>query len=465
MAAPATAAETTISRTLAAFAVGLELAAVPAAVKRRAKLLLLDSVGVALASSTFDFGRAAARGLLAQEAGTTPVIGLPFRLTLRDAALVNGILIHGIDYDDTSIYGRVHPSSFCASTALTLSAHRGLSGSEMLAAYIVGLECSIRIGAVARGGFQRRGFHPTGIVASFGSSLIASRLMKLDSEQTAMAQGIAYATAAGNQEFVATMAWTKRMHPGWGAVGGITSAALASEGFTGPLTPYEGKFGLYRLFLGGDDWDFALATKALGQQWLLEDVAVKPLPACYFNIPLIDAALRIAAEHRPSPSEIGRIQILIPEAAINTICEPQEKKRRPTDSYAAEFSGFYAVAISLMRGRYSLHDLTSEALADPSILALADMITYAVDPKTTFPQHYAGAVLVHMRDGRTFEAREDIDRGSTKRPLSEADILEKFKANAERSLVKKNTADIIGAVMDVENCANVHDLAVLLSAS
>lgn len=319
---------------------------------------------------------------------------------------------------------------------------------------------------VRRGEFHhRRGFHPTGIVASFGSALAASRLMKLDAERTAMVQGIAYATASGNQEFVSTMAWTKRMHPDWCAVGGITSAALASEGFTGPLTPYEGKFGLYRLFLGGDDWDYALATKALYKKRLIEDIAVKPLPACYFNIPLIDAALRIVAEHRPLLREIDQVQILIPEAAINTICEPQALKRRPTVSYSAEFSGYYAVAIALARARFLLDDITAQALSDPSILALADKFIYKADPKSKFPQHYSGAVIVHMRDGRSFEAREDVDRGSSERPLSETDIIRKFQENAERTPVKEKTSAIIDAVMHLERCTDVRNIAGLLSTN
>lgn len=453
----------TVSQALAEFVVGFDLAAVPAAAQRRAKHLFLDSLGVALASSSFEFGRAAARGLLAVEGGTTPVIGIRERLTLKDAALVNGILVHGLDYDDTSIYGRVHPSPFCATTAFTLGGHRRKSGAEVLAAYIAGLECSVRIGSIAKGGFQKKGFHPTGIVASFGAALVASRLMKLTPEQTAMAQGIAYATASGNQEFAATMAWTKRMHPGWGAAGGITSAALASEGFTGPPTPYEGKFGLYRLYLGGDDWDYGLATKGLGQQWLVDDISMKPLPACYFNVPLIDAMLRIVAEHKPAQSDIDTIEVLVPEAAINTVCEPQDKKRRPADSYAAQFSAYYAAAGTLGRGRFSLDDLTPEALSDPAILAIVDKVKYVADPQTTFPQHYSGAVIVRMKDGRIFEAREDVDRGSSKRPLTETDVFEKFKENAARSSVAANAQRIADIVMNVENLKDMQELAALLS--
>ncbi len=453
----------TIAQQLADFVVGFDLAAVPASAQRRAKHLFLDTLGAALASSSFDFGEKAARGLKAVEGGTTSVIGLKDKLTLKDAALVNGILVHGLDYDDTSIYGRVHPSSFCGTTAFTLGAHRRLSGADVMAAYLAGLECSVRIGSIAKGGFQKKGFHPTGIVASFGAALVAGRLMKLSPEQTAMAQGIAYATAAGNQEFAATMAWTKRMHPGWGAAGGITAAALASEGFTGPPMSYEGKFGLFPLYLGGTDWDYSLATKELGQTWLVEGISMKPLPACFFNVPLIDAALRIATDHKPSATDIARIEVLLPEAAINTVCEPRATKSRPADSYAAQFSAYYVVASTLGRGRFSLDDLAPEKLGDPAIMAIADKVQYAVDPKTTFPRHYAGAVVVHMKDGRVIEAREDVDRGSPQRPLTETDVIAKFRGSAARSAVAANAERIVDMAMNLEMLKDTHELAALLS--
>ena len=454
----------TVARVLAEFALGFDLSRVPQSTTERARHLLLDAVGVALASSSFDFGRIAVQSLAGFESGPTPVIGFQERLPVGDAALVNGILIHGIDYDDTSIYGRVHPSSFCAATALALAAHCQAPGSELLASYIVGLEAAIRIGAVARGGLQRRGFHPGGVVAPFAASLIASRLLKLSVEQCCMAQGIAYATAAGNQEFAATMAWTKRFHPGWGSAGGITAAVLASRGFTGPARPYEGKAGLYRLYIGDEEPELTLASEALGDRWYLDEISIKPLPACYFNIPLIDAALHIARDHKPDIGNIEQIIAWVPPAAINTICEPQEHRRRPVDSYAAQFSAYFVIAAALKTGRFSLDDLTPSALSDPAILAVADKVVCRSDPDTTFPAHYSGAVTVRMCDGATYMAREDVDRGSPMRPLSNADIVEKFRANARRSALSDRTDVMISAILTIDACTDASDLAELLSA-
>ncbi|WP_375459454.1 MmgE/PrpD family protein [uncultured Enterovirga sp.] len=455
----------TLSERLGAFVANLRHEEVPEAVRRRAAFLMLDAVGAALASASFDFGRIAARALGGLETGRLPVIGRPERLSLRDAALVNGILVHGLDYDDTSAAGRLHPSSSCMPAALMTGIHLGSSGREVLTAYIAALETTIRLSAVAKGGFQRRGFHPTGVMGAFGGAFAAARLFGLDAAETATAQGIAYSTASGNQSYAATMAWTKRFHPGWGAAGGITAAALAKGGFVGPRHAYEGRFGLYAVYLGefAAECDLSLATVGLGLRWIVQEISLKPLPACYFNVPLIDAAARIAAEHSPLPEEIDSVTVLVPEAAIQQVCEPVARKRRPTDAYAAQFSAFYTVAATLVRGRFGLDDLDDAALADERVAALAQRVIHAVDPHTTFPKHYSGAVLVTMRDGTRFEARETVERGSPERALTEEDILAKFNGNATRVLLHEQVERLRDAILGIERMDDVRQLAPLLA--
>jgi 2-methylcitrate dehydratase PrpD len=455
-----TAVAETISGRLAAFTGDLSRDTIPQAIFSKAKFMLLDMVGAALASSSFEFGQRAVDGLLAIGGGSACVIGFRETLALRDAVLVNGILVHGLDYDDTSIYGRVHPSSSCGTTALGLGSELGVSGVEMLIAYIAALECTVRLGAVVKGGFQQRGFHPTGVVGTFGATLAAGRLLKLTPHEMIMAQGIALSMAAGSQEFAVEGAWTKRMHPGWAGAGGITAAALAKGGFTGPSLAYEGKRGLYQLYLGEliAQCDLDLATEALGSQWRIETVAFKPLPACYFNVPAIDAAVRLAEQHNLRASDIADVRVLLPAAAISLVGEPVSAKRRPRDSYAAQFSIHFTTAAALIRRRFTLDDLADSALHDPDILSLADRINYAIDEKTTFPKFYSAAVIVTTQDGRVLEAREDINRGAPERPLSEADITAKFMASAERVFAPDKTARIVDIILNVERLDNVMEL-------
>jgi len=450
----------TIASRLADFACKLRRETVPNEIFGKAKLLLLDMVGAALASASFDFGQRAVEGLLAFGSGPATVIGFRDKLALRDAVLANGILVHGLDYDDTSIYGRVHPSGSCGTTALALGADLGVSGTELLLSYIAALECTVRLGAVVQGGFQQRGFHPTGVVGTFGAAIAASRLFGLSPHQTAMAQGIALSMAAGSQEFAAEGAWTKRLHPGWAGAAGMTAAALAKGGFTGPALPYEGKRGLYRLYLGelAGQCELGLATERLGIDWQIATIAHKPLPACYFNVPTIDAAVRLAEQYQLRPADIAEVTAFLPQAAVQLVCEPKSAKRRPRDNYAAQFSIYFTTAAALVRRRFTLDDLEDTALRDPEILSLADRVDYVIDDRTTFPKFYSGAVVVTTRDGRKLEAREDVNRGAPERPMSETEIIAKFTDAAERIFDSAKAARLVEALLAIDKIDSVASL-------
>jgi len=451
----------TIAQQLGDFASGLTLERIPSATRQRAKLLLLDAIGVALVAASFDFGRRAVRGLATLDAGNAQVIGLPQKLSVRDAVLANGILAHGLDFDDTSISARVHAGAACMPAALTLAADLGKSGPQMLLAYVAGMECAMRIGTVAKGGFKEQGFYPIGVAGVFATAIIAGRLLGLDSAQLANAQGIAYSTASGNQEFVEEMAWTKRMHPGWAGVGGITAALLAKGGYVGPTLPYEGRNGVYRVYLGthAARSDISLATAGFNEVWEIDKVAFKPIPACYFSIAAIDAACALHHEHGLNAEHIEKVRILLPQAAIETVCIPADIRRRPVDTYAAVFSVYYGVAVALARGRYGLSDLEPKALADADVLSLIERSEYEIDPRTTFPKFYSGAVRVTTRDGRTFEQREDVHRGAPEKPLTESAIIAKFMDNAARSINVTQAECVRDAMLDIESVANVKTIA------
>jgi len=445
-------ADHTIADRLSRFAASLDYDAIPSGVLKLARMHLLDAVGAAFASASFEFARRTFAALAAFGSGDFEAIGMPGKLGLRDAVLFNGILTHGLDFDDTSIYGRVHPSSFLAPCILGMGAHVGATGKQALTAYIAGMECAIRIGAAARGGFQRSGFHPTGVVAAFGCAIAAGRLLKLTPEQLTMAQGIVYSTAAGNNEFTANDAWTKRMHAGWAGVCGITSAMLAAGGFVGPRTPYEGKFGLYKVYLGknAENADLDLATADLGTRWEVERVAFKPIASCHFNHPIIESTVAVVTEHDLKPADIKEIRALLPEAAIQTVCEPQAVKRAPSDIYGAQFSVYYAAACAAIRRRYTLADLDPPAPAVPEILELARRVTYAIDPDSSFPRQYSGGVEITTYDGRKYVGRDDVNRGSPERPLSDAEIEAKFLANAGRVLPAARAQALRDLILDIE---------------
>jgi 2-methylcitrate dehydratase PrpD len=428
-----------ISEDLAQFVGSFSTDRIPAAVTARAKHLILDAVGIALASTTYDFAHRAMTAISGLAgSGDSAVIGMPARLPLRDAALINGTLVHGLDFDDTHSGGVIHATASVLPTVLAVGARQRASGREMLAAYVLGVEVAARLGAVAKGAFHQVGFHPTGLIGAFACALAAGRLMGLGEKQLVMAQGLTLSAGSGSLEFLEDGAWNKRFHPGWAAVVGITAAALAQQGFVGAKRAYEGRFGLYASHLQNhfDPANLALATKGLGETWELLQVAVKPYPACHFVHACVDAAVALVHEQKLDPGEIERVQALVPAEVVKTVCEPAANKRRPANSYDAQFSIPFTVAAALRRGRFTLDELEDEALGDAEILKLADRVNYEIDPASTFPRHYTGEVIVTTRGGRTFRHREAVNRGNGERPLSEAAIIEKFRANAARAVAR-----------------------------
>lgn len=460
-------ATTPIARQLAAFVGTLDGDAIPAEVRERARLLILDAVGIALASTQYDFSHRTLNALREFGEGSSPVIGYGTHLSLRDAVTMNGFLIHGLDYDDTHTRGVIHATASCFPTAMGMGDDLAASGRDLVTAYIAGMEVATRLGSVAKGGFHQTGFHPTGLLGIFAATLIAGRMRDLTEDQLASAQGIALSLASGSLEFLQDGAWTKRIHPGVAGAQGITAAALARNGFVGPKAAYEGRFGLYASHLGPlfENCDLSLATEALGETWEVAKVAVKPLPACHFTHGSADAAVILREKHGLTPDMIESVRALVPGEVVKTVCEPVATKKRPQNSYDAQFSIPFAVASGIRHGRFGLRELEPAALNDPETLALAQKVDYEVDPNSPFPKYYSGEVIIRLKDGREISHREEINRGSSDRPLSAEDITRKFRENAAMALSASAVARIEDAVLSLDEIDNTQDFAALLAGN
>ena len=330
----------TISNALSRFASATRYEDIPAEVIGRAKLLMLDALGIALASSTYDFAAKAFAGVSRFGGGDSVVIGFDGSLPMRDAALMNGILVHGLDYDDTYLPGAVHTTATNVPCTLAVAGDTGASGRDWLTALTLGLEIAARVGQAGNGGFQKAGFHPTSVCGIMGACVAAGRLMGLDEAALTRAQGIALSMASGSMQPILDGTWTKRLHPGWAASAAITAAALASAGYVGPQEAYEGRYGFYKIFLGelSSKAEPASAAKALGEHWEFVRSSVKLFPACHQTHPFMNAAIAIANEHDVRPADIERIDTLVAEITRDMVFEPAEAKRRPDSSYAAQFS-------------------------------------------------------------------------------------------------------------------------------
>lgn len=455
----------TIAQKLSGFVEGLQGSSIPDAARERARHLILDAVGIALASTQYDFAHRTLSALRDFGEGPGEVIGYGVRLPLRDAVMMNGFLVHGLDYDDTHTRGVIHATASCFPTAMGMAASEDLTGRELLTAYVAGMEVATRLGSVAKGGFHQTGFHPTGLVGAFACALVAGKLRGLTAKQLSHAQGIALSMGSGSLEFLQDGAWTKRIHPGWAGVSGITAATLARNGFQGPKETYEGRFGLYASHLGPllEACDLSIATEGLGEVWEVTQVAVKPLPACHFTHACADSAIALRNEHGIRPEMIEHVRALIPGEVVKTVCEPVRNKQRPQNSYDAQFSIPFAVASGLVHGRFGLSELEPEILNDPETLSIARKVDYEVDPNSAFPKYYSGEVIVKLKDGRELRHREHMNRGASDRPLSTAEIVAKFRENAGMALAASAVDRIEAAVLGLDDGMSAQSLSTILA--
>lgn len=170
----------TESGRFAKFALALTLGDVPLEVRQLAKEHLLDALGAAIASSGFDFGRIALQGVVGLGEGTqATAIGSGAKLPATSAALLNGLLAHGLDFDDTHIGGIYHASAPALAAVFPAAQVNRSSGEEALLAFIIGLEVGCRLGIAGSPDFHERGFHPTAVCGTFAAAAAGRATLRL----------------------------------------------------------------------------------------------------------------------------------------------------------------------------------------------------------------------------------------------------------------------------------------------
>jgi 2-methylcitrate dehydratase PrpD len=433
-----------LTEVLARFAAGLDPAALPQEALHAARRHVMDILGIAVASTVQDFGQRFLRLPLATPppgSGATAV-GVSAAVTADDAALVNGTLAHGLDFDDTYQPGIVHIGAVVVPTALAVGQSVGAGSEEILAGVVLGYEVASRIAESAAGEFHRTGYHATPICGAFAAALVASRLMDHDESRMRNAMGIVGSFAAGIQEFLRDGSDTKRLHPGWAANAGIRAARFADIGFTGPKSVLEGHYGLFATHVGLDRFTRTKVTHGLGETWNILDVSIKPYPCCHLLHAHIDAARHLRASG-VDPTTITRIRASIHQAGLHLLAEPLEEKRRPSTTYGAQFSLPFAVAAGLLDERIDLRTFSADRLEDPELRRLAAVTECVVDDASRYPRHFDGALEVWLADGSTRTRREEVNLGSPERRLEDDALIEKFVGNLDVCGVSADVAHLL----------------------
>jgi 2-methylcitrate dehydratase PrpD len=399
----------------------------PAGVASMVHRLLIDVAGLCLAARGTDYVAACLASVEGQ--GQSTVFGHAGGFTALDAALVNGTAAHGEDFDDTFEGGPVHAGAPVVPAVLAMAERRGISGPIVPRAIAVGVEIMCRGGLVAPQAIHKAGFHPTAVIGALATTAAVATLLRLSPEATERALGIAGSMASGIIEYLADGASTKRLHAGLAAQSGIRAALLAEGGLTGPRTVFEGTHGFYKAFAPSKQPDFTKLVDGLGEEWVSQNLAFKPYACGTMTQPYVDCAIALA-KAGVKAEEIVSLVCEVGEGTVHRLWEPLALKQNPPNGYAAKFSTPDCIAAGFLLGEAGLAAFEDDAVRDSARRALAAKVSYIIDPANEYPRNFTGHIRATLKDGSTREFRQPHMRGGAHAPLSEADILAKYRANA-----------------------------------
>jgi 2-methylcitrate dehydratase PrpD len=277
-----------------------------------------------------------------------------------------------------------------------------------------------RVGHATRHSNETRGFHAPGTTGPFGAAVAVGRLRQLDAARMTNALGIAGSLACGLLEFASAGngAMVKRLHLGRAAESGVLAASLAGDGFTGPASVLEGKFGFLHVFC--NEWDLPALTHGLGTEYLTPSISMKRY-ACHMTAQnSIEATEDLRTEHKFSAADVVSIAIAGDDrmATRNNIPAPEDKM-------IAQYSVPFSVALSLYRDARDPRSYDDAVVHDRAILDLASRIkiTKAAGQGR---QDATASVTIRLKDGREVSRRVASFKGTPQRPLDQAELEEKF---------------------------------------
>ncbi|MEQ8196063.1 MAG: MmgE/PrpD family protein [Rhodospirillales bacterium] len=425
-----------------------------------AKVAIADTVGVTLAGSVEQTAQIPLRVLGAGAvAGPSLIWGNTARTRPLDAALINGVAAHALDFDDCNDDLGGHPSAPMVPGMVALAEEIGVSGRDFVEAFIAGYETECRIARGVHLHHYLKGWHPTATLGTFGATAACGRLLKLSDAQLATALALAVSLTSGVKANFGTM--TKPLHVGLTNRNGLFAALMAKEGFTASAEAFEHPQGFFEVFNGKDTYDAGkvLADWANPLQILAPGVAIKQYPSCAGTHSAADAVIALRGEHGIKADDVARI-----DSQTHYTRYKHTNRADPQSPLDAKFSVQYVMARGLLDGQLTFDDFEGEAFNDSKVRAVMNKID--AREHANDDERYSVDIKMTLKDGRVLE--KHLERAKGRGPsvaLSPAELKTKFVNCATRVMSGEQAEALHGQCRALETLGDVRDLSRLLEAA
>ena len=445
-----------ITRQTANFVSNLKPADIPARCREAARAGIIDCVGVMIAGASEQPVRIVSAMLATSiQNDGAPEIPSGRNLAASDAALVNGVAAHVLDYDDVALSG--HPSAVLVPAILAEGWSVDASGTDALAAYVAGYELWAQVAALEPGNLHQRGFHPTAVMGTLATAAACAQLRKLGPEKTAHAIAIAASLASGLVANFGTM--TKSLHAGRTAQSGVLAASLAGQGFTASLDVLEHNTGFLRAHSPSGTPDIENGTVDIGTNWRLANlgVNVKRYPTCYATHRSIDAMLDLVDRYKLKPDDVREIRV-----HTGATQKLMLRNSNPKTGLEAKFSMEFAMAAALVAGRVGLAELTDEFVSRQEVNSAFGKV-HCTTTDEAMPGDPAFApsdqVTVVLASGNVLEHAPVVHAtGSWQKPLTREELKDKFLDCATRVFSPLHAETLFDRFWLLEEMGSIREL-------
>ncbi len=416
----------------------------------------LDWLGVSLGGAHEPLTRILREEAL--EAGGRPqatLVGTGDRVTVQQAALVNGAASHALDFDDVHMLMSGHPSVPVFPALFALAESRLASGRDFIAAFVAGFEMECRVGLLVMPGHYQAGWHATGTLGTFGAAAACAHLLGLEPAQWRHAMGIAGAQAAGLKSMFGTMC--KPFHAGKAAANGLMAATLASRGFTSDPDVLEAPQGFGATQAATLTPERAL--RSLGEGFAIRGVLFKYHAACYGTHETIEAVLRLRERHGLSPDQVEAIRLVVPPGHLNMCSIPE-----PATALEGKFSLRFTAALALAGASTGEAAFTDAAVGDPVLVAIRDRVT--VEPRNGEGSAIGSGtdVVISLKNGGELHEQVNLDAPATDLDQQWRRLVAKFRGLAAPVIGAGKAEQLLAAVEGLEEAESMAAIARLAAA-
>jgi 2-methylcitrate dehydratase PrpD len=436
-----------LTRALAAFVIGSHFDDIPGPVRHEAKRALVNWMGCAVGGAHHEAIGTALKALQPFSGpAQSQIVGRSERLDCLNAALINGMSAHVLDFDDTHAGTLLHPSVPVVSSLLALSEPKTLSGVAFLHAFILGVEVECRVANALRGAHNETSYI-TGTAGVLGSAATVGRALGLDEQQVAWALGAAATQAAGLREMAGTMC--KSFVHGRAAQNGMLAALLAARGFSSSEHALEAPRGLLAVLAPGADWQHILTE--LGERYELTRNTYKPHACGVVCHPAIDGCIELRAQHGVVAAQVRQVALRVHPLALKLT-----GIRSPRSGLESKWSIYHSAAVALCHGAAGEAQYTDAKVHDADISRVRDRVIAEADAGIRDDE---ALVAVTLMDGRRLEAHVAHTLGSLDNPMNDRQLNAKFHELACGALDEQAREALLNACWAVEALPDAAEIA------